>query len=214
MMLISSSFLAGYLMTYVLLLATPGPNTLATGGFAALHGFTATLPFAMGIGRGAAVQAVVLFVGAGLLPGGESWEVIGRSLSAFLLATMGWRILKTAKRLCADTSSPAKVPAGRRADLAVGFGTSSTNPMTGMFFAAQFIGPAGDLPWLPALVLILATAALALTNSLAVAAVFSHAFIRRRMASALPVWSRLVAGLFAVLAFISVMPMVETLLSR
>lgn len=213
MMLISYSFLAGYLMTYVLLLATPGPNTLATGGFAALHGFTATLPFAMGIGLGAAIQAVVFFVGAGLLPGGASWEVIGRSLSAFLLATMGWRILRTAKRFCADTLSPAKLPTGRRADLAVGFGTSSTNPMTGMFFAAQFIGPAGDLPWLPALALILATAALALTNSLAVAAVFSHPAIRRRMASALPVWSRIVAALFVVLAILSVRPIMGTLLS-
>lgn len=214
MMLISYSFLAGYLMTYVLLLATPGPNTLATGGFAALHGFTATLPFAMGIGLGAAIQAFVLFVGPGLLPGGESWEVIGRILSAVLLAAMGWRISRAAKRFCGDTRSPAEGPAGRRTDLAVGFGTSSTNPMTGMFFAAQFIGPAGDLPWLPALALILATAALALTNSLAVAAVFSHAVIRLRIASALPLWSRIVAVLFAFLAFRSLESIIETFLSR
>lgn len=212
-MLVSYSFLVGYLVTYVLLLVTPGPNTLATGGFAALHGFTATLPFSMGIGLGAAIQAFVFFVGAGLLPGGDSWEVIGRSLSALLLASMGWRILKTSKRLCAYTRSWVNAPTGRRTDLAVGFGTSSTNPMTGMFFAAQFVGPAGELPWLPALALILATAALALTNSLAVAAVFSHASIRWRLASALPVWSRIVAGLFVVLAFVSVRPIIETLLS-
>ena len=212
-MLISYSFLAAYLMNYILLLAVPGPNMLATGSFAALHGFTATLPLAMGVGLGAAIQAFVFFVGAGLLPGGDSWEVIGRSLSAFLLAMMGWRILKSAKRLCADTRASAKGPAGRLTDLAVGFGTSSTNPMSGMFFAAQFIGPAGDLPWLPALALILATAVLALSNSLAVAAVFSHAPMRRRIASALPLWSRIVAGLFVVLALLSVRPMIEALIS-
>ena len=201
----------GYFATYLLILATPGPNVLATGGFAALHGFGATLPLAAGVGLGAAAQGFVFFAGVGLLPSGGSWEVAGRGFSALLLAMMGWRALRSGPRLCSAASLAAKWPTDWRTDLTIGFCTASSNPITGLFFAAQFVGPAGDLPWFAGFPLLAATGIFAFIWALTVAAMFSQDAIRRRVVSALPVWSRIIAGLFLVLACLSIWPVARAI---
>ncbi len=194
-----------FLVGYMLVLASPGPNMLAVGGFAALHGFRATLPLAFGIGLGTCLLASTLYGLAGLVPQSAGWEAVGHAAAAGLLAALGLRVAST--QVPADECGGAAARAAR-ADVATGFMTALTNPLTAGFFAAQFLGPVGDLPQsLVGLVLAL-SAILAFTNATVVAACLSNSAIRQRVRTGFKPWSRIVGALFIGLAGLQVQAVV------
>ncbi|MCZ8106877.1 MAG: hypothetical protein O9972_54535 [Burkholderiales bacterium] len=201
--------LTGYFAGLALVLATPGPNLLLVGGLAALHGLARTLPLALGLGAGAGVLGTSIYALAGLMPAGTAWDFAGRVLSAGLLAAMAARIART------PTPSPGFVvrSSGVQADFATAFTTAIANPVTGLFFASQFVGPAGELPWPQVALLLLLTTNLVMLKAIAVAAIFSRPVVRNRAATAFGMWSKVVAGLFLVLAGLSLRPVIVAMAS-
>src|SRR3712207_2499490 len=77
--------LADFLLAYLLVLATPGPNMLLVGAVAALRGVTGALPLCLGVslGAGALCGAVLLLLW--LAPDGAGLDRAGRLLGAALL---------------------------------------------------------------------------------------------------------------------------------
>lgn len=201
--------LTGYFAGLALVLATPGPNLLLVGGLAALRGLARTLPLALGLGAGAGVLGTVVYAMAGLMPSGAAWDAAGRVLSAGLLAAMAARI---ARMPIPDTGLVARA-SGLHADFATAFATAITNPITGLFFASQFVGPAGELSWPQVVPLMLVTTILVMLKAIAVASVFSRAVFRDRVASAFGLWSKGVAALFIVLAGLSLRPVIVAMAS-
>lgn len=195
-----STLLAGYFAGLGLVLVTPGPNLLLIGGLAALRGFRATLPVVCGLGCGAAVLGCSLYTAAGMLPDSAVWNALGRVIAACFLGALAWRLAR------APTPGGAPDDVAAHADFSAGFATAVVNPVTGLFFAAQFVGPAGDLPWRMIAPLLLISAALIVVKALLVAALLSHDTIRCRVIGAFRLWSGAVAGLFLLLALHQLRP--------
>jgi threonine/homoserine/homoserine lactone efflux protein len=202
--------LTGYFAGLALVLATPGPNLLLVGGLAALHGLARTLPLALGLGAGAGVLGAVVYAMAGLMPTGAAWDTAGKVLSAGLLAAMAARIA----RIPIPVAGVMARGPGLHADFATAFATAITNPITGLFFASQFVGPAGELSWLQVVPLMLVTTLLVMLKAITVAAVFSRAVVRDRVATAFGVWSKVVAALFLVLAGLSLRPVIVAIVGN
>ena len=124
-----------FLLGYVTILATPGPNLLVIGSVAALRGVRGVVPLCLGVSLGAATLSAVLLAAVRVAPAG-SWFVLVRAGGALLLL---WVALKIAwKRPVADAEPP---PGAGLAELGAGFCTAATNPLTAAFFTAQFLGP-------------------------------------------------------------------------
>ncbi|MCB4825036.1 LysE family translocator [Roseicella aerolata] len=135
--------LLDFLLGYLVILVTPGPNMLVVGGVAALRGVRGALPICCGIAMGAAaLVASIALVAAGVTSRDPEWEVAGRWLAVGLLA---WGAVFVARlRPPGETTMP-----GRRSGVAAfgtGFCTAATNPLTAAFCAAQAIGPLASHP--------------------------------------------------------------------
>lgn len=131
--------LGGFFLTYGAILVTPGPNMLAVGGIAALHGFRGALPICFGIASGiGALGAALLLLGALGEAAGirEGWDRAGRVLGALLLLCVALALVRLAPE--------PEAGAGRRRGgtaFGAGFCTAVANPVTAAFFAAQLLGP-------------------------------------------------------------------------
>lgn len=204
-----TAVLTGYFSGLALVLATPGPNLLLVGALAALRGVARTLPLALGLGTGAGVLGAIVYAMAGLMPTGAAWDTAGRVLSAGLLATMAARIA----RMPSPAAGPVARSSGLHADFATAFATAVMNPITGLFFVSQFVGPAGDLSWPEVAPLMLVTTILVMLKAIAVAAIFSRAVVRDRVAAAFGLWSKVVAALFVVLAGLTLRPVITAMVS-
>jgi threonine/homoserine/homoserine lactone efflux protein len=180
--------LSAFLIGYLLILAMPGPNMLALGCVAALRGLGAALPLCLGLAAGAwALGGAMLLAALGAAAAAPGWTQAGRVAGATLLAMVALLILRGGlRRAGVEAARPGRrlTPlariggTGSAAGLFVaGFLTAMTNPLTGAFFAAQFLGPAGiTLATAPST--LLAAAAAPLTVYLAVACVLSREAVR------------------------------------
>ncbi len=133
--------LADFLLAYLLVLATPGPNMLLVGAAAALRGAAGALPLCLGVSLGAgALNAALLLLVAAAPDGGTPGldGAAGRLLGAALLL---WVEVSVARRPPLDARRLGR--GGRAAGFAAGFCTAATNPVSAAFFAAQFLGPLG-----------------------------------------------------------------------
>ncbi len=75
-----------FLLGYLVILVTPGPNMLVVGGVAALRGVRGALPICCGIAMGAAAPvADIALVAAGITSRAPDWDVAGRWLAVGLL---------------------------------------------------------------------------------------------------------------------------------
>lgn len=135
------STIAGHQLTmftigYVLCLLTPGPNFLAICGVALARGFLGSLPVSLGITVGSMALATVIAAAAEAIPDGPAWERMNRAAGALLLGYVAWRLMKAA--------SPKLKPQVGAAEFTFGFATAFVNPITGAYFASQFLmAPAG-----------------------------------------------------------------------
>ena len=135
--------LAGFFLGYGVILATPGPNMLAIGGIAALHGFRGALPICFGIAAGAGALSAALLLLASLseAAGMQGWDMAGRILGALLLLYVALTIARLEPPEPKAGAEHRRGKAHGGAAFGAGFCTAAANPLTGAFFTAQFIGP-------------------------------------------------------------------------
>ncbi|WP_159351415.1 LysE family translocator [Roseomonas harenae] len=196
------SLLASFVAGYVVVLATPGPNILAVGGIAALHGLRGAVPLCAGAALGAGCLGATALFAAGMASAIPSFEGISRLAGGLLLGYVAIAI--------ARQPAPREIKQGESAGRAIdgiaafgaGFCTAATNPLTGSFFAAQFLGPLGPEhagragAWAIACVIVVA-----LLFFLGVASLLSQPSVRR----AALIWHRpMRLGAAALLAFMAV----------
>jgi threonine/homoserine/homoserine lactone efflux protein len=172
--------LAGFMLGYLALIASPGPNMFAVGSVAALRGFLGVLPLCTGIAAGAGTLALTLSLAFDLLERDPGWEQAGRQIGALLLLLLAIRVAIAPKP--ADYAGP-NVRAPSMRDCALVFGTgffvASSSPATAAFFTAQLLGPVGDRE---AQYKVLALVPLlALLGNVAIAMVFARPAARRLM---------------------------------
>lgn len=179
--------IVGFLVGYVVVLATPGPNMLAVAGIAALRGVRGAVPFCAGVALGAgALGAMLLFAVGVAADAVRNWDAALRAFGALLLLCIAVVIARTQPpteeaSTAAGRSRPGAT-AGCLAALGAGFCTAATNPTTGAFFAAQFLGPLGGAAHggaATAVVMLMGVVATALAFFLIVATVLSVPAARR-----------------------------------
>lgn len=162
-----------FLLGYLLVLATPGPNLLVIAGVAALRGWRGALPLCLGVSLGAgalnALVAATLGALAGAGAGAAGWMAAGHLLGAALLL---WVAVSVARSRPPDPGLVQR-RAAHGAEFGAGFCTALTNPLTAAYFAAQFLGPLASAGGLR-LVVPLSVASTALAFFLGVAGLLSH----------------------------------------
>jgi len=143
--------LARFALGYLLIMAVPGPNMLAIGTVAAMHGWRCALPACAGLATGAAALALLLHMALGTaLPALEDPNAL--RLAAGIALLMAAALLLRPPR----ADRPARATAGARLWFLTCFATAATNPVTAGYFAAQLLGPLAEadaaaamLAWVP-----------------------------------------------------------------
>ncbi|WP_144186872.1 LysE family transporter [Elioraea rosea] len=179
--------IVGFVLGYVVILATPGPNMLAVAGIASLHGVRGAAPFCAGVALGAgALGAALLFAIGAAADAVRNWDAAARAVGALLLLCIAVAIARTRPPAVDEGTATGRIrpgaAAGCLAALGAGFCTAATNPTTGAFFASQFLGPLGGAAHgeaVTAVVTLIAVVATALAFFLTVAAVLSLPAPRR-----------------------------------
>lgn len=116
---------------YVLCLLAPGPNLMIIASVALQRGFWGSLPMCHGVTIGSLTLAAGIYWMASAIPAFESWDRAGRAVGAMLLLYMAWQLM--------FKSGAHKPTPAHRTDFMLGFVTASINPITGAFFASQFL---------------------------------------------------------------------------
>lgn len=181
------STIAGHQLTiftigYVLCLMTPGPNFLAICGVALARGFRGSLPVSLGIAVGSMALAMVVATAAEAIPDGQAWERTSRAAGALLLGYVAWRLMKAA--------SPKLKPQVGTAEFTFGFATAFVNPITGAYFASQFLVAPAGASGIDDVVAIAIVPLVALVRSLLIAALLGNPSVRARRWIAAPELAR------------------------
>ncbi len=166
------------MLGYLAVLAAPGPNMLAVGSLAALRGFRGVAPFCLGVALGAGTLALALHLTFGALHDMQGLDYAARMIGGVLLLLVALRVMRTRRpAVTAGTAPRLQRMEDDLVALAMGFGTAATNPITGAYMLAQFLGPLGQSGVAP-LAIPLAVA-VALAFGLLVASVFARPAARR-----------------------------------
>lgn len=124
-----------FMLTYLVILAVPGPNMLAVAGLAALRGVGATLPVSVGLACGVATLALLMY-GTVLAAQPHQWCRTMHFAGAGALAMLGVQV--GIRRAVAGTVPRCR---GVAFGFAGGFCTAAFNPVSATFLATQFAGP-------------------------------------------------------------------------
>jgi threonine/homoserine/homoserine lactone efflux protein len=147
--------LADFLLAYLVILITPGPNALMIGSVAALRGMRGALPICLGAALGAGTLSATLYAVTEVAD--HTWRTGGQILASGLLL---WVAVSVARLRPPDASQARPRRFQGVSAFGAGFCTAATNPLTAAFFAAQFIGPLaplkGGLVVIPVLVVMVA----------------------------------------------------------
>ncbi|UFN49887.1 LysE family transporter [Roseomonas sp. OT10] len=129
-------------LPYLLVMATPGPNLLLILRASLEPSARAAVAAALCIACEASLAAAVAILGGTLLLGLQGVELAGRIVFAALLARAGWRSLRRAGQIRAESPGPARTAGHFR----LGLLSAMSNPLTVPFFAGFFLGriPPGD----------------------------------------------------------------------
>ena len=133
--------LGAFMLGYLLIMASPGPNMVAIGTLAALEGLASALPMIAGIACGAGGLASFVLAVSELMQV-ETLSPALQFLAGLMLLTVAWAVSRT--RNFAQTegaANPRRSSQGLALFLA-GFSTAASNPITIAYFAAA-LGPIG-----------------------------------------------------------------------
>lgn len=176
----AASALAIFALSYLALIAAPGPNMFAIGAVASVRGFRGVLPLCAGIAAGAGTLAVALALAFDLLGQDRGWERAGREIGALLLLLLAIRVAVAPRPV--DRHGPGAPPLSARDSALVfvtGFVVAASNPATAAFFTAQFLGPVGVGMMLPTVLALVPL--LALLGNAVIAALLARPAARRLM---------------------------------
>ncbi|MBL6457754.1 LysE family transporter [Belnapia sp. T6] len=162
-----------FLLAYLAILVTPGPNLLVIAGVAALRGLRGAVPICLGIALGAGTLNAALAATLGTAQLADEVAAGGRLLSAAMLL---WVAFSIARSRPPDAARAARRAQG--AEFSAGFCTALTNPISAAFFAAQFLGPLGAMAAVRPLVPV-AVVGMALLVSLGFAMLLAHPACQR-----------------------------------
>lgn len=127
----------------VVLLALPGPTTLAVVGCSATHGKRATAPLVTGVALGDATALFVSLAGLGtLLATSESWFSFAKWAGGLYLLALGAKMLLTSASAVKSVVAPPPTSSWRL--LLSAYTVTALNPKGIVFFVAflpQFISP-------------------------------------------------------------------------
>lgn len=127
-----------FMLGYLLILASPGPNMVAIGTIAALEGLASALPMITGIAFGVGVLASFVLAVSELMQV-ETLSPALQFLAGLMLLTVAWAVSRT--RNVAQTEGVANPRRGGQglALFLAGFSTAASNPITIAYFAAALV---------------------------------------------------------------------------
>lgn len=131
-----------FLFGYALLLLMPGPNMAMVVSITVLGGPHAVAYLIAGLCIGAALLVTFMMVSGAALVQVAGLSVVGPLVSALALAFMGWSVAPKSKMV---TAGAAKAGSSKLAGFSCGLWTATTNPITGTYFASQFLQPGSTL---------------------------------------------------------------------
>jgi threonine/homoserine/homoserine lactone efflux protein len=130
--------LGAFMLGYLLIMASPGPNMVAIGTIAALEGLASALPMITGIAFGVGVLASFVLAVSELMQV-ETLSPALQFLAGLMLLAVAWAVSRT--RNFAQTegaANPRRSSQGLALFLA-GFTTAASNPITIAYFAAGLV---------------------------------------------------------------------------
>lgn len=130
--------IAAFLLGYLLIMASPGPNMVAIGTVAALEGLASALPMVVGIASGVGgLASLVLAVGE--LMHLEALSPALQFLAGLMLLAIAWTISRSSSfARTGDIGRPRRAGKGLAMFFA-GFSTAASNPITIAYFAAALV---------------------------------------------------------------------------
>lgn len=145
--------LAGFLLGYLVILATPGPNMFAVGSIAALQGLRGALPMVAGIASGTGALAAALVLTLRDVADSRQAMTVIQAAAALLLLRVALAMARC------PSAGPRRLP--RRPGLGAflaGFWTAASNPVTAAYVAAGLLPVLhrhAALPWMGATAILL-----------------------------------------------------------
>lgn len=143
-------FLA-YLLASAIVIATPGPDSLAVLSLGLMRGRREAVFFALGVGAGCLTHTLWAALGVGaLVAASEQLFALVKLAGAAYLLWLGIATLRSAGKFAAgvpaaQSGPPTQAPVRGRTRLVQGFFSNALNPKVMLFFIAflpQFVDPA------------------------------------------------------------------------
>lgn len=198
---------SGFVLGYMLCLATPGPNMMTLAAVS-LRGWHYALPAALGIAAGAATLCVTSFaLGTAATVNLPKIDEYGRIAAAGLMVFIGMMLLESDPfgRPSASTRR------GHLALLAIGFATAVTNPISIAFFAAQFLGLLRNAGPVTLAAVLWSVPLLVLVHCCCVAVLMTRPTVRAAIIANAAAARLGIAGLFFLLAVSKLIPLQPTI---
>ncbi|MCA3309087.1 MAG: LysE family transporter [Roseomonas sp.] len=130
--------LGAFMLGYLLILASPGPNMVAIGTIAALEGLASALPMIAGIAFGVGGLASFVLSVSELMQV-ETLSPALQFLAGLMLLTVAWAVSRTRNFAQPEgAANPRRNSQGLALFLA-GFTTAASNPITIAYFAAALV---------------------------------------------------------------------------
>jgi threonine/homoserine/homoserine lactone efflux protein len=130
--------LGAFLLGYLFIMVSPGPNMVAIGTIAALEGLGSALPMIAGIACGVGGLASFVLAVSELMQV-EALSPALQFLAGLMLLTVAWAVSRTRNLAQTEgTSRPRSNGQGLALFLA-GFSTAASNPITIAYFAAALV---------------------------------------------------------------------------
>ena len=137
-----------FVIDYVVIIAMPGPNTLALAATTALRGLRGGVPFCFGLALGAGSLCVTIGLASGI-GAASSVSGPGRVVAAGLLIWVAWSMLNRRKSTGAEATHPVSLAANSLTAFGAAFALAALNPITAAYFLSAFLGSAASAPWKP-----------------------------------------------------------------
>jgi threonine/homoserine/homoserine lactone efflux protein len=182
-----------FLGGYALPLLTPGPNMVMVASVAVLGGWYAAAHLIAGLSLGAVLLAIVMMLAGAAIDGAAGLAVLGPVVAALALAYVAWSVAPKRRTGSAGAAkNTANAKACQLAGFSCGLWTSITNPVTGTYFASQFLQSGSTLAsGFNAVAVVIGVLVLCALKGIVVATVFStetaragalrHEFMLRRV---------------------------------
>ncbi|MCA3603436.1 MAG: LysE family transporter [Methylobacterium sp.] len=130
--------LGAFLLGYLLIMASPGPNMVAIGTIAALEGLGSALPMIAGIACGVGGLAIFMLA-VSELPQVEALSPALQFLPGLMLLTVAWAISRKRNFAPAERTARTRRNGQGLALFLAGFSTAASNPITIAYFAAVLV---------------------------------------------------------------------------